>query len=140
MTAAAFFSPLTRGFCTFYEKDSGSRIVFIEYLNVDNLDLKKLKTISTLVLPGNQISDITALSLVTNIQHLNLSGNYISDLAPLKDLKYLTHLELRDNQITDVTPLKDLTGLEFLDVSDNPVIDFKPIEELKQKLGGKLIV
>lgn len=42
----SFFSPLVNGFCTFYEKESGSRTVFIKFLNVKNLDLKKLKTIS----------------------------------------------------------------------------------------------
>jgi Leucine-rich repeat (LRR) protein len=137
---APFFSPLTNGFCTFYEEESGSRTVFIEFLNVKNLDLKKLKTISILFLPGNQISDITALSLVENIEHLNLKDNQIVDVSPLQGLKNLNHLELQNNQITDITPLKDLPGLKYLDLSYNPINDSNSIEELKRNLGENFFI
>jgi Leucine-rich repeat (LRR) protein len=115
---AAFFSPLTNGFCTFYEKDSGERTVFIEYLNLENLDLKKLRIISRLHLPGNHITDISLLSLVKNIEYLNLAGN----------------------QITDITPLKELKNLNYLDIRNNPVHDPDTIEELKRRLGEYLLV
>lgn len=140
LSVAAFFSRLSRGFCTFYQEDSGSRTVFIEYLNIKNLDSKKLQTISILFLPGNQISDITVLSLLTNIQYLSLAENQITDLTPLQGLRNLNHLELQYNQIIDITPLKDLPGLEYLDLSHNPIDDFKTIEELKRKLAGNLII
>ena len=135
-----FFSPLVNGFCTFYEKESGSRTVFIEFLNVKNLDLKKLKTISILFLPGNQISDIAVLSLVENIEYLNLKDNQITDVLPLQGLKNLRHLELQNNQITDITPLKDLPGIEYLDLSNNPVIGSHTIDQLKRKLGKNFII
>ena len=137
---APFFSRLSNGFCTFYEKESGSRTVFIEFLNIKNLDLKKLKTISILFLPGNQIPDITVLSLLENIEYLNLKDNQITDLAPLQGLKNLNHLELQNNQITDVTPLKDLPELKYLDLSNNPIDDFNTIAELKKKLGDNFII
>jgi Leucine-rich repeat (LRR) protein len=138
MDIAAFFSPLSRGFCTFYEKESGSRTVFIEYLNIKNLDLKKLKTISILFLPGNQISDISVLSLLENIRYLNLKNNQITGITPLRGLKNLGHLELQDNQIIDISPLLDLPALKYLDLSFNPVNDFNTLEELKRKLGENL--
>lgn len=137
---APFFSPLTNGFCTFYEKESGSRTVFIEFLNVKNLDLKKLKTISILFLPGNQISDITVLSLVENIEYLNLKNNQVIDITPLQGLKNLNHLELQNNQIADITPLKDLPALKYLDLSYNPVTGSHTIEELKRKLGENFVI
>ena len=133
-----FFSPLTNGFCTFHEKESGSRTVFIEFLNAKNLDLKKLNTISILFLPGNHISDITVLSLVKNVQYLNLKENQIADLTPLQGLKNLNHLELQNNQINDITPLKNLPGLKYLDLSCNPATDSKTIEKLRKKLGEQL--
>jgi len=136
---APFFSQLSRGYCTFYEEDSGARTVFMPYLNIKNLDLKKLQTISCLYLPGNQISDITVLSLLENIQYLNLDGNDITDLTPLKELKNLIHLELQYNQITDISPLKNLQNLEYLNISYNPINDFITIEELQRKLGENLI-
>lgn len=137
---APFFSRLSRGFCTFYEKESGERTVFMPYLNIKNLDLKKLETISRLFLPGNQISDITVFSLITNIQYLNLEGNEIFDITPLKELKNLNHLELQFNQITDITPLKDLHSLKYLNLSYNPINDFSTIEEFKRKLGENFII
>jgi Leucine-rich repeat (LRR) protein len=137
---AHFFSPLANGFCTFYEKESGSRTVFIEFLNVKNLDLKKLKTISILFLPGNQISDITVLSFVDNIEYLNLKDNQITDISPLRGLKNLNHLELQNNQIIDITPLKDLPALNYLDLSYNPVSDSNTIEELNRKLGESFVI
>jgi Leucine-rich repeat (LRR) protein len=137
---APFFSPLTNGFCTFYEKESGSRTVFIEFLNVKNLDLKKLKTISILFLPGNHIPDITVLSLVENIEYLNLKDNQITDASPLQGLKNLNHLELQNNQITDITPLKELPALKYLDLSCNPVTGSHTIEELKKKMGENFVI
>ena len=137
---APFFSPLGNGFCTFYEKDSGSRTVFIEFLNVKNLDLNKLKTISILFLPGNQISDIEVLSLVENIEYLNLKDNQITNVLPLQGLKNLRHLELQNNQITDITPLTDLPGLNYLNLFHNPVIGSNTIDQLKRKLGENFII
>ncbi len=116
--ADAFFSPLTNGFCTFYEEDSGERTVFIEYLNTANLDLKKLETIIRLHLPHNQITDITILSL----------------------LKSLEYLGLKDNKITDITPLKELKKLTYLDLRNNPLNDRETIDELKKRLGENFII
>lgn len=135
---AYFFSPLKNGFCTFYEKESGARTVFIEYLNIKNLDLKKLKTISILFLPDNHISDITVLNLLENIEYINLKNNQISDITPLRELKHLDHLELQNNQITDIIPLKDLPELKYLNLSYNPITDFDTVEELRSKLGENL--
>ncbi len=114
----SFFAPLTNGFCTFYEKESGERTVFIEYLNLETLDLKKLQFISKLHLPGNQITDITLLSLLTNIRYLNLANN----------------------QITDITPLKELKHLDYLDLRHNPVHSPGTTETLKRKLGESFII
>ena len=135
-----FFSTLVNGFCTFYEKESGSRTVFIEFLNVKNLDVKKLKTISILFLPGNHIPDIAVLSLVENIEYLNLEDNQITDVLPLQGLKNLSHLELQNNRITDITPLLALPALKYLDLSHNPVTDSSAIEELKKKLGENFVI
>ena len=116
--ADVFFAPLKNGFCTFYEEDSGERTVFIEFLNTANLDVKKLETIIRLHLPGNQISDITILSLLKNLEYLGM----------------------KDNQITDITPLKELKKLTYLDLRNNPVNDAETINELKKRLGENLII
>lgn len=113
----SFFVPLKNGFCTFYETDSGERTVFIQYLNLETLDWKKLLTISRLHLPGNGITDISLLSLVKNIRYLNLA----------------------DNQITDIRPLNELKQLSYLDLRKNPVQDPVTIEALKRRLGESFI-
>lgn len=116
--ADAFFAPLKNGFCTFYEEDSGERTVFIEFLNTANLDLKKLETIIRLHLPGNQISDITIVSLLKNLEYLGL----------------------KDNRVTDIAPLKELKKLFYLDLRNNPVNDPDTLDELKKRLGENLII
>ena len=57
---------------------------------------------------GNQISDITSLAGLTNLNRLTLSNNQISDVSPLAELVNLRELYLEENPIKDRKPLLDL--------------------------------
>jgi internalin A len=63
---------------------------------------------------GSDISDISALSNLTNLQSLDLSGNQISDISALSNLTNLQSLNLRANQISDISALASLTNLQSL--------------------------
>ena len=52
---------------------------------------------------------------------LDLSENSISDLTPISSLRNLTKLDLSDNRITDITPLYALQNLKELDLAGNTV-------------------
>jgi internalin A len=87
---------------------------------------------TVLWLQGNQITDLTPLSELTNLQHLDLGNNQITDLMPLSGLTNLQILNLRDNQITDLTPLSKLTNLQNLYLSRNQINDLTPLNDLTE--------
>ena len=77
-----------------------------------------------LYLDGNQISDVSQLTLPDGLTGLDLQGNQISDVSQLKLPDGLTELYLYKNQISDVSQkwLDALpSSLERLDLADNPL-------------------
>ena len=60
---------------------------------------------------SNTISDVSALSGLTNLRVLDLGFNAISDVSPLSDMTSLIWLSLSSNNISDVAPLVANTGL-----------------------------
>ena len=52
-----------------------------------------------------------------------MKNNNITDISPLANLVNLERLELQNNRITDITPLESLTYLEHLDTRNNPIFD-----------------
>lgn len=69
---------------------------------------------------SGDISDLSPLEDMPNLEVLYLCHQQISDLSPLADLP-LRELYLCGNGIWDVTPLSGLDRLEVLFLGDNPV-------------------
>ena len=82
-------------------------------------DLESLITLPNL--GGNNISDISALSGLTNLETLDLDDNNISDISALSGLTNLVELGLQENNIGDISALSGLTNLERLYLYDNPL-------------------
>ena len=81
----------------------------------------------------SNISDISALANLTNLQTLNLSGNNISDISALRsltNLQTLKTLHLSGNKISDISALANLTNLQTLDLSGNGISDISALESL----------
>lgn len=76
------------------------------------------------------ISDLTGLEYMTNIEHLNLFFNQISDLTPISDLTKITYLSLGDNNISDLTPISNMTGLQSLFLHNNDITDIEPLANM----------
>ena len=83
-----------------------------------------------LFLRNNEISDITPLENLIQLQGLYLSDNPISDLQPLENLIQLQSLELANTQISDITPLKNLIQLQWLQLSNTQISNLQPLENL----------
>ena len=78
----------------------------------------------------NQISDISPLSSLSNLNELWMEANQISDTSPLSSLVNLTVLRLYDNQISDITPLSSLTNLTELWLEVNQISDISALSSL----------
>jgi CBS domain-containing protein len=92
-----------------------------------------------LSLPGNEITDLSPLAGLTNLEKLVLRFNPISDVTPLKGLTNLEMLDLSYNKISDLSPLKGLTNLKELDLEGNPISEDQK-EMLKKALPNCSIV
>ena len=90
-------------------------------------DLSFLMQLSSLVevyLGSNNISQIYYFQFTESwrtITTLDLSNNYLTDISSLMALKNLVTLDLANNQIVDVYPLYALTNLRQLDLRGNPI-------------------
>ncbi|NJL60049.1 MAG: hypothetical protein HC887_10835 [Desulfobacteraceae bacterium] len=82
-----------------------------------------------------------------NLTELYLSINQISDISPLSVLTDLTILGLIHNQINDISPLSALTNLEQLYLGENPIevlpswiTDFNMEIQWEQRYGKRYII
>ena len=90
-------------------------------------------------LPGGEISDLTPLAELTELEEIYLHHNEnISDLSPLTKLTKLRELNLRDTNISDLTPLAGLTSLRVLWVSGCKISDISPLAGLITLEGADL--
>ena len=72
----------------------------------------------------DELSDLSPLSGLIDLNTLYAYGNNISDVAPLSNLTSLKELTLTDNNISDLSPLAANTGLtrgDIVDVTENPL-------------------
>jgi len=71
----------------------------------------------------NQITDVTPLAGLTNLQSLALNNNQITDVSPIAEFTNLKplYVYLEDNQITDISPLAGLTNSVSLFLKGNPI-------------------
>ena len=56
-----------------------------------------------------------------SLTYLDLTEKNISDISALSGLTNLWLLDLTDNNISDISALSGLTNLEWLDLDDNPL-------------------
>ncbi len=115
------------------EQVTGLSLYFCNFKALEKIisHLKNFKSLTTLELSGNKISDISHLKDLKNITELNLGNNQISDVSSLKDLKNLTTLNLNNNQISVISFLKDLKSLTKLNLQNNKISNISPLKELK---------
>ncbi|MEZ4684028.1 MAG: leucine-rich repeat domain-containing protein [Caldilineaceae bacterium] len=97
------------------------------YRHVDSLNLGGA---AGLYLSSTQVSDVSALAGLTNLQQLDLSYTQVSDVSALAGLTNLQQLDLSYTQVSDVSALAGLTNLQQLDLINTQVSDITPLHEL----------
>ncbi len=93
--------------------------------------LAKLTNLQTLDIYDNSISALSPLANLTQLKTLTFLRGYVRDLSPLANLTQLTELTISDNSITDIRPLAGLTQLTKLSLYSNPLSDISPLANLK---------
>ena len=122
--------------CADAEKFLKSRsFIVLRFAKLENLTpFSEFKNVTDLSLGGNEISDLSPLAHMPQLQKLDLGGymggNLISDLRPLRKLARLEELILNRNLITDVSPLKNLTNLRVLNLSRNKISHISSLSSL----------
>jgi internalin A len=98
----------------------------------DLTGLEKCRSLASLDLAKNNITNIASLKELANVQYLNLADNQVEDISPLQGMKALQYIELSNNRVKEVSPLTSLTNLTSLYLSNNKVTDISPLLNLKR--------
>ncbi len=107
------------------------RVLILRHNQISDVSpLAGLVNLENLNLVSNQINDISPLTKLTNLRILDLENNQISNVSPLAKLANLRILDLKNNQISNVSPLAGLVNLQFLWLRGNPIADMSPLREL----------
>ena len=103
---------------------SGTTKLVLDNMDLDDSVLEEvlqLYAVDSLSMAGNNLRDVSRLSVLGGLVTLNLSGNQISDLSPLAALTGLRTLYLDGNPITDFSPLTQLSALTSLSLKGIPI-------------------
>jgi len=95
----------------------------------DQLTKDDLIEIGELSLMGENISDVTYISNLTNLESLDVSFTYVENVEPLLQCRNLRKLNISGTRVKDVTPLKNLPQLDSLSMW-NLWLDRGQIDEL----------
>lgn len=97
-------------------------------------DLTKsdLEQVTTLAAVDDNITDLSGIENLTNLNSIFLGGNSISNLEPLAKLTKLQTLNLVGCQISDISPISNLSNLQFLFLSDNSIENISSLESLNK--------
>ena len=116
------------------EAVTAAEMATLTHLDARNRDIRDLTglecatNLTRLILPYNQITDVSPLSNLTNLWQLHIGENRtISDVSPLSNLTGLTWLALGGNLITDISALSNLTNLGTLWLYENNISDLAPL-------------
>ncbi|MBC2152395.1 cell surface protein [Listeria innocua] len=110
------------------------------YHQIDNEEFTKfanLKSLETLDVTWNNISDLAALTADDHITHLNLSYNKFTNVAPIATMKKLKVLYLNNNNLTSIDSLNTLRGLSIAYADNNSITD---LSKLKDFFEGMAVV
>ncbi len=80
---------------------------------------------------NNNISDISAVSEMTELIRLRLAGNSLKDISPVAGLTNLRLLTLDNNSISDISQIAGLTNLRWLYLGNNSLSNISALAGLK---------
>lgn len=110
-------------------KESKSYSLDLRYCKLKELpkELIELPWLISMDASSNEISDISVLNELVNLQFLDLDSNQIEDISPLKVLVKLRALSLRRNLIKNLEGLESLVNLTKLNLDHNQIENIEPL-------------
>lgn len=97
---------------------------------IDLSALSGLKNLTSFYMYNSQVSDISVLSGLTNLKYLGFDNTPISEISALKGLTKLERLDLVKCSISDISALAGLTNLKHLDLARNQIKDISALRNL----------
>lgn len=116
--------------------DTISGCLKLESLNLTNCGISNISALSALsnlkvlLLDDNSINDLTAVGKLPSLEELSLCRNAVTSLTAIGELKTLRILDVSYNSIETIAPIAKCTTLSELNVSDNKLTDIKAITSL----------
>jgi hypothetical protein len=98
-------------------------------LNVD-FPMYLLEDLEEIEMADYEIEYLDGIDACRHARVVDLTNNNLTDLTDLRDLHQIERLYLANNHIALIDPLSNLTVLQVLDISYNDVDDLSPLFEL----------
>ena len=93
-------------------------------------EMGNLQNLKTLLLKGNNVSDVSNLANCPNLRKLDISNNQLQSCESLQELTSLISLDLKSNNFSSIEEIRNLINLEELDLSYSKVFDFSILSVL----------
>lgn len=125
--------PVLTGFGVFSSL-TALKNVTLNGCGIDDNELKDICAatwITTLMVDKNQISDLTQLTQLSQLQNFSASDNRIASVEAFGVLTGIRQLNLSKNSLTNIDSLSKLTAVTSLDISGNSISDFNTLLSLK---------
>jgi Leucine-rich repeat (LRR) protein len=105
---------------------------------IDLSPLSMLTNLTVLNIENNQIADLSYLSDMTKLSILYASSNKLTSLSGLGGDLALTEIYVANNQITSIDALTSLKKLKSLDITNNKVGSILPLTTSDHPMGIKI--
>ncbi|MCA3282984.1 MAG: hypothetical protein ING16_08950 [Roseomonas sp.] len=114
--------------------DALSKLTKLKRLSIGRVLEVKAEGASYRLLTGkmNSISDISAVSSLSDLRELYLDHTNCNDLSPIAGLQQLQALDCSRTQVSDLSPIAALQQLQYLNCSGTEVSDLSPIAGLQK--------
>lgn len=96
----------------------------------DLSDLALMPGVRQVCVAAQELTDITSVCGLGQLDKVELKHNYIEDISPLRGMERLTSVGINGNPVRDLSPLEDCPALAFLDLCDVRTYDASVIGRL----------
>ncbi len=93
------------------------------------ITVEEMESLIELRSRDRRVHDLTGIQFATNLTHLELDNSQVSDISHLRGLTNLDFLEI-GGEFSDLSLIAELINLRYLDISDSNVSDLSPLTRL----------